>query len=301
MRTLVLVLIGLFGVVAGSPALGQGGRPDPHSRVRLVAEQDAVVPGTSALIGLHFEIDRGWHVYQRSQNDTGLEPMVEWSASVDGGGEAGLGFGALQWPAGHRFVQPGEILDHGYEGSVLLMVSVDVPATLEVGSGVRISGSVEWLACDAAQCVPGSAEVSIELPVRDDAARSGDAGLFDGARGSMGRLVTGGRGEDVSVSWDGTTMVVTTDHRARLTFVPGPGSVRVVDLLGSGVSESGELRLRFEGAGDGPDGGGEVVGWVRLQSLGGQTLANESDVWLVRTRVGESPRIRLRGGAGGGG
>lgn len=292
---------GLFGVafVAGSvvsaafaggqPGGGDRRGPDPHSSVELVSEVDAAVPGETVMIGLLFEIDRGWHIYLDSQNDTGLPPTVTWSSAVDGDAGEGVSFGSIVWPAGKRFTQPGEILDHGYEDSVLLMVPVMVPEGVSVGSELELSGSLEWLACDAAQCVPGFADVSLTLPIRDRAARTGAAARFDAARRGLGTAVTGAAGEDVVVSWDGSTMVVTTRHRATLTFVPGPGCAEVRDLLHAGVSgEDRELRLRFEDDGE----GARVNGWVRIQAMPGGTLDSESDLWHVRMRFsGDSENL----------
>lgn len=267
----------LFGIAAGCAALSgvsqPGGFGAAHSRVTLVSERDALVPGETAMLGLLFEIEAGWHIYQASQNDTGLEPMVEWSASVD------LGFGSIQWSAGHRFTQPGEILDHGYEGSVLLMVPVEVPSSLALGGDVSIAGSVEWLACDAERCVPGSAEVSVTLPVRGSSVAGEHSGAFEAAREAMGRPLdeSGGR---VTIAWEGTTMVVRSADAARISFVPGEGSARVRGLFGSGASEGGSLRLAFA-SGEGP-----VVGWIRVEGVEG---GGASGVWRVRTRLGEAP------------
>ncbi|MEO1585229.1 MAG: protein-disulfide reductase DsbD domain-containing protein [Planctomycetota bacterium] len=297
---LVLVALGLFAAMgpAGGSDAQRGGMFDGQADVRLVSELDALVPGTSGAIGVLFSIDAGWHVYQPSQNDTGVEPSVDWA--VDG--SAGLSFGGFVWPAGHRFVQPGEILDHGYEGSVLLMVPVSVPAETPVGGEVTIRGEVEWLACDANRCVPGLREVSLTLPVRAEASRGGEAGLFDSARASLGRLLTGSRGEPVRVAWDGPVMEVSSAGGGRLTFVPGEGCAAVEGLLGSGVGD-GALSLRFSGAA-----GELVVGWVRVEGAGeaaggggggksdGAAGGGASGVWLVRTVIGEAPR-HVVGGA----
>ncbi len=276
---------GLFGVLACFACVGgaaavacqPAGWGDAHSSVRLVSERDALVPGETAMVGLLFEIDEGWHIYQPSQNDTGLEPMVEWES------DAGLSFGAIEWPAGHRFTQPGEILDHGYEGTVLLMLPVEVPSSAAVGSEVAISGRVEWLACDAAMCVPGRADVSLTLPVRSSAAASVEAGAFESARSSFGVPLTGASAAGLSIGWEGTTLVVSASGDGVLSFVPGAGCSRVRGLFASGASADGALRLEFGGEGE------PVVGWIRFVGEGSGSAAGASGVWRVRTVVGKLP------------
>ncbi|MEO0632129.1 MAG: protein-disulfide reductase DsbD domain-containing protein, partial [Planctomycetota bacterium] len=233
------VLFGLVLSAFGHAAAQPGGWGETHSSVKLVSEHDALVPGETAMLGLLFEMEKGWHIYQPSQNDTGLEPMPEWSA------DAGLRVGAIVWPAGHRFTQPGEILDHGYEGTVLLMVPVKVPESAAVGSELTVRANVEWLACDAAQCVPGQAEVSVTLPVRASADASEHAGAFADVRGEMSEELRGEVGQPVSVSWDGSVMVVRSAREGVLSFVPDAGCARVRGLFASGASTTGELRLDF--------------------------------------------------------
>lgn len=268
------VLFGLVLSAFGHAAAQPGGWGETHSSVKLVSEHDALVPGETAMLGLLFEMEEGWHIYQPSQNDTGLEPMPEWSA------DAGLRVGAIVWPAGHRFTQPGEILDHGYEGTVLLMVPVEVPESVAVGSELTVRANVEWLACDAAQCVPGQAEVSMTLPVRASADASEHAGAFADVRGEMSEELRGEVGQPVSVSWDGSVMVVRSAREGVLSFVPDAGCARVRGLFASGASTTGELRLDFG------DAEGEVVGWVRLDAK--ESGTGESGLWRVRTGVGEA-------------
>lgn len=261
-----------LGCAVGATAFGQPRGERSAVAVSLRAERDALVPGTTALIGLEFRLEPGWHTYADSQNDTGSPAAVTWEAE-------GVSIGPLAWPAGERYIQPGDILDHVYEGTVLVTASVDVPADLAIGSSVTITGSLEWLVCNADQCVPGFGEVSIALPVRDQNAPTEHAALFDAARDSFGTLLTGSRTDPVRLEWDDRTLVARGE--GRLAFVPGTGCAPVADLLASGEGEN-ELRLRI------PDGDGDeapVVGWI----LTGD--GSRAQRWIVRTRVGEAPGL----------
>ena len=49
-----------------------------HTHVRLVSEQDAVVPGGTFWAGLDLAMDDGWHVYWQNPGDSGLSPKIKW-------------------------------------------------------------------------------------------------------------------------------------------------------------------------------------------------------------------------------
>jgi thiol:disulfide interchange protein DsbD len=79
----------------------------------------------------------------------------------------GFQAGELQWPAPTR-LGSAPVIDYGYEGSVLLPVEIQVPATLAAGGRVTLTAEVSWLACKEI-CMPGKAEVTLTLPVRASA------------------------------------------------------------------------------------------------------------------------------------
>ena len=50
---------------------------------------------------------------------------------------AGFTVGDLQWPLPTQFVQPGDIVGYGYEGTLMLIAEVTPPEKLEIGKDVR--------------------------------------------------------------------------------------------------------------------------------------------------------------------
>ena len=66
-------LFGLLAILAAVQMSAQpGGFGAAHSSVSLISERDALVPGETAMLGLLFEFEDGLHIYQASQNYTGL-------------------------------------------------------------------------------------------------------------------------------------------------------------------------------------------------------------------------------------
>ncbi len=162
------LVAGLSTLFAVSPAAAQPMGDDEHEPARpmLVSESAGLVAGATNNIALTFDIDEGWHVYWPGQNDTGFAPSLEltlpegWTASD------------IQWPAPHRHVSPGGILDHVYEdGEATFIIPITVPSDAEVGP-VTITADAEWLVCREA-CIPGWQTVTLETRVVPANARVG--------------------------------------------------------------------------------------------------------------------------------
>jgi len=232
-------------------------QPDEEhpARVSLVSAFDAVRAGETSLIGIRFEMDPKWHIYWDGQNETGLSPTVEWTLPE------GVTAGPIHWPTPKRYISAGDILDHVYEDVVTLLVPLTVDDSVEPGGAVTIESSLEWLVC-ADVCIPGWGESTLTLRVDGPGSeRSPGAGHADitAARASLPMKAPDSQ-VDFSWSWSGETLVITPRRPfERAAFMPGPGSLHVENLLESGVSDEGPLRLRVDTT-LGPVGGRERAG-----------------------------------------
>lgn len=132
----------------------------PELAVQLVSEQDALQPGTTQSLGLLLEHTEHWHTYWQNAGDSGIPTVLEWTLP------AGLSAGDIQWPAPQRFELAG-IVNHGFDGRILLPIPVVVDATL-ASAPVEIAVKLDWLVCKE-ECIPGSAQLALKLPVREAA------------------------------------------------------------------------------------------------------------------------------------
>jgi thiol:disulfide interchange protein DsbD len=125
----------------------------------LLAEQDATAPGTSVTLGLRLQHAPHWHTYWIVPGDAGLPTQIRWTLAP------GYAAGPIQWPA-PQLLRVGSLANYGYEGDVLLPVVVTVPASARPGSTAHFAAHADWLVCSDI-CVPGGADLSLTLPVRD--------------------------------------------------------------------------------------------------------------------------------------
>lgn len=153
----------------------------PHGTVELVAEDQSVAPGRTLHVGLHFQLEKGWHTYWVNPGDSGEPPRTAWHLP------AGMKAGEMQWPAPKRFGSA-TVADFGYDGEATLLVPIHAPVTLKPLDAAQIGADLGVLVCREI-CIPGNAHVTLSLPIKPEPpqpdARTRE--LFAAARGSLPR------------------------------------------------------------------------------------------------------------------
>jgi DsbC/DsbD-like thiol-disulfide interchange protein len=255
MRATVLVL------VLGWAWLGAGGPPTVV--VRLVPGVSALSPGMKTEVGVVLALPEGWHTYWDGLNDSGFPPRIRWDLP------AGFTAGDPIWPAPHRYVSAGEILDHVLEGEVVAVVPLTAPADLAPGTDVTLRCRVEWLVCRDV-CVPGRGDAQRSLAVAQPADVREDRDgvrLLAAARAAQARLLTA----PSPVRWrrDGDILTIEAPGAGRLVLMPRSDSARPVDLLGQGEADGDRLRLALR-----PEDAGRAVRGVLAVFAAGGAVTN---------------------------
>ena len=149
-----------------------------HAKVELLSETESLTPGNPVTLGLHFTMDKGWHIYWKNPGDAGMPTSVSWKLPVE------FKAGKILWPIPQVISLP-SVTDYGYENEVLLMVPVTVPKNLKPGELFKFSAKVQWLVCNDI-CIPGEADLQLELPVGSSAPpKIEDNPLFSTTRQSL--------------------------------------------------------------------------------------------------------------------
>jgi len=131
--------------------------PGEPLQVELVAQHAALQPGTDARIGLRLRHQPHWHSYWINPGDSGLPTRLAWKLPDD------WRAGDVDWPLPQRFAV-GALQNFGYEGELVLPLTLSVPADARPGSTAQLAVTVKWLACREA-CIPGRSELVLDLPV----------------------------------------------------------------------------------------------------------------------------------------
>ena len=107
---------------APSPAHGAAGEwaTNPQSRVRLVSPWQVAPRNGELMLGLHFLLSPGWHVYWKNSGDAGFPPSATFRPAEV------LGTPEILWPTPRRFQLPGDLVAFGYEGEVVYPVRAEI-------------------------------------------------------------------------------------------------------------------------------------------------------------------------------
>ena len=162
-----LLLGGILLVPGIAPAQTFQGRKLVEAQ--LLADTTTVVPGQTFTAGLLLKMQPGWHTYWQFPGDAGIPTEIKWSLPP------GWKAGPIRWPVPQKFSEPGDIQVYGYHDEVLLMVPITPPKKIADRS-VKLAAAADWLVCEKI-CVPGDANVQLELPVGSQSAPA-NAALF---------------------------------------------------------------------------------------------------------------------------
>ncbi|MFN8897947.1 MAG: protein-disulfide reductase DsbD domain-containing protein, partial [Pseudomonadota bacterium] len=221
------------GLFLAQPAAAAGAVvTTPQVRAELVAHApEGVAPGKPLQLGLKIEHQPHWHTYWKNPGDSGLPTRFEWTLA------AGLAPGDIDWPAPKR-LPLGPLMNYGYEGTVLLPVTVQVPAGF-AGPALDVRLRADWLVCKDV-CIPEGGDFALSVPAQ--AASAGHAALFAAARAALPQPVPGAQAS--AEVRDGALVV-------RVAGLPADWQGRALDLFAetAGVlANAARPETRWDGA-----------------------------------------------------
>ncbi|HEY1792707.1 MAG TPA: thioredoxin family protein [Opitutaceae bacterium] len=167
----------------------------------LVSEASSVQPGTPFTVAIRLDQKAGWHTYWVNPG-TGLPTTVKWDLPP------GWKAGEIEWPAPALLTDTrGNVIGNGYEGDLLLPVTLTPPADLKSGADARLSAAVDWLMCQD-ECVPGNSKVSLTLAV-SSSAPAADPVWGPRIRSVVSQLPAEDLGWEASAMREGPSVVLT--------------------------------------------------------------------------------------------
>ena len=156
-RRSLSIIAALIGLSAVATAQEAAVARTENVEARLVAEREGAAPGGTLSIALRLAIREHWHTYWTYPGDSGEATAVEWTLPP------GVTAGALQFPYPER-IAVGPLVNFGYEGTVLHLTDMRIPADARPGDTLSFKADVAWLVC-AEVCIPEEASLTLDVPV----------------------------------------------------------------------------------------------------------------------------------------
>lgn len=176
-----VVVFALF-LTACSVLLAADPPAEHPAKADLIADVAAVQPGQPFHIALRVQMRPDWHIYWIDPGDSGSATQFTFK------GPDGWTIEPLPFPTPKKFVMPGEIVNVGYEGTVLFLAKVTPPA--DARGPAEFSVDAEWLVCNPELCLPGSGSGRLTLPV-SSAALPANVELFKTWAGQLPKVIDG--------------------------------------------------------------------------------------------------------------
>ncbi|MGH9635890.1 MAG: protein-disulfide reductase DsbD domain-containing protein [Candidatus Angelobacter sp.] len=152
-RLAASLLIALASSFGSSPQA-----PPKHADVELLSRQASVKPNSDLQLGVHFILEKGWHIYWINPGDSGQPPSFKWQLPP------GFSTGEIRWPRPERMQPSRSLADFGYHDEVLLPLTIHAASSLNVSAPVEFNVEVKWLVCREV-CIPEHADLHLSLPV----------------------------------------------------------------------------------------------------------------------------------------
>jgi len=132
-------------------------QPVQHAKVDLISDKASIKAGQDVLLGVHYVLDPGWHLYWINPGDSGQPPSFDWKLP------SGFVAGEAEWPRPER-LSSSQLVDYGYKDDVLFIVPVHTSQTLNSNAPISIALNAKWLICREV-CIPDRAQLHLSLPV----------------------------------------------------------------------------------------------------------------------------------------
>jgi len=157
--TIVSMLFALFAALLLNVALSTTASAQqvktPHVEAELIARHTSFQPGKPIEAALRLKIIDHWHTYWRNPGDSGLPTRLKWTLPP------GFVAGEIEWPYPKK-LPLGPLMNFGYEGEAMHLVTLQTPASAKLGERVTLSAKADWLVC-ADVCIPEEGVVTLTL------------------------------------------------------------------------------------------------------------------------------------------
>jgi thiol:disulfide interchange protein len=201
------ILLALAALLSGNAANAQLAGMETHVHAALEAETLRPAAGSKVTLAITMRPDAGWHGYWSNPGDAGEGLSLDWKLP------AGATVGSPRFPVPETLIISG-FMNYVYKAPHSILMDLEVPAGLAVGTKLPVSVDAYWLACTDRVCVPQQGKLSVELTVGDGQIASASRARFDAWRAALpvpldrdGRYAVTGKRIAIAIPYPATAPV----------------------------------------------------------------------------------------------
>lgn len=236
----------LFSPIAGMLSVGitpSNAEAQPmgeeHLSINATTDFSDLHAGDTGLLAIDIIVEDEWHTYWPGVSDTGygISFQIEAPESVE--------LKDPIWPSPERYLQPGDILDHTYEGTATVLVPFAIKADL-TDSVIVFNIASNFLVCKDI-CLPGKSSTTATLRVVDESSERVETARHDELRTQFEQRPKMFDAKDLAVrlQWISKAAAVMFRDATRIEFYPDNECTPLEDTTQDGIAEGNRLEIRF--------------------------------------------------------
>lgn len=229
-----LISLGIMQTHAEAQPMGE-----EHLSINATTDFSDMHAGESGLLAIDIVSEDGWHTYWPGVSDTGygVSFQIEAPDSVE--------LKDPIWPSPMRYLQPGDILDHTYEGTQTVLVPFAIKEKTP-DSLIVFNIAANFLVCKDI-CLPGKSSTTTSVRVVDAKSERVETDRHDELRAAFQHRPEPFDSKDLAVRllWISQAAAVMFRDATRIEFYPGTECSPLQDPIKDGAAEGNRLEIRF--------------------------------------------------------
>jgi len=212
---------------------------EEHLSINAGTDFSALHPGDAGLLAIDIIVEDGWHTYWPGISDTGYGISFDIQAPD---------FVELKdpiWPSPIRYLQPGNILDHTYEGTQTVLVPFAIRSDAPE-SVVSFSIEADYLVCKDL-CLPGKGTTGASFRVVAASEKREQTSRYDELRGLYGKRPKkfDPNAPAVRMQWISNAAAIMFRDATRIEFYPATENTPMESVIEDGTAEGNRIEIRF--------------------------------------------------------
>lgn len=197
-------------------------------------------PGETGLLAITLDIKEGWHTYWPGVSDSGF------GITLDIRPTGPVTLGEIIWPTPHRYLQPGDILDHVYEESAMILVPFTVKDDASTNDVILFDIHADYLVCSN-MCLPEQGDATTTISIIDsskDKLPTSNADQIKSAYESR-PIAFDPTSETVRVQWIPGAAALMFQGAKKVEFYPSKECTELADPIAGPITNSDRLVIKF--------------------------------------------------------